>query len=183
MNDTSKFISASDFTALTHSRKDMVVIDVRTVAEVNSEYLESCHNLPLQDIDTDSFKSILNKSKCKSGKPVYLLCGTGMRATKALEQLSAAIDNPLLVIEGGINALKQAGVTMKQGGGSVISLDRQVRIAAGLLVVSGVVLGSIINPLLYGLSAFVGVGLVFAGVTNTCGMAMILARMPWNRAS
>jgi hypothetical protein len=62
-----------------------------------------------------------------------------------------------------------------------MSLERQVRIAAGSLVLLGVALGAFVSQWLYGLSAFVGAGLVFAGLTDTCGMGMLLARMPWNR--
>jgi len=68
-------------------------------------------------------------------------------------------------------------------GKKTISLERQVRIAAGSLVVLGVVLGWLIHPGLSGIAAFVGAGLVFAGVTDTCGMAMVLAKMPWNQVS
>jgi hypothetical protein len=63
-----------------------------------------------------------------------------------------------------------------------MSLERQVRIAAGSLVVLGTVLGAFVHPAFLGLPAFVGAGLIFAGVTDTCGMGMLLARMPWNRA-
>ena len=66
-------------------------------------------------------------------------------------------------------------------GKKAVSLERQVRIAAGSLVVIGVALGLLVHPVLFGLSGFVGAGLVFAGVTDTCGMGMMLARMPWNR--
>jgi Flp pilus assembly protein TadB len=90
------------------------------------------------------------------------------------------IDSPLVVIEGGLNSLKQQGLTPQQGQGKVISLERQVRIAAGLLVLIGVVLGTWYSPWFYALSGFVGAGLTFAGVTDTCAMGMALARMPWN---
>ena len=66
-------------------------------------------------------------------------------------------------------------------GAKVISLERQVRIAAGLLVLVAVTLGWLVHPAFLGLAAFVGAGLVFAGVTDTCGMGLLLARMPWNR--
>jgi len=66
-------------------------------------------------------------------------------------------------------------------GKRTISLERQVRIAAGSLVLLGAVLSLLVHPYFIGLAAFVGAGLVFAGVTDTCGMAMCLARMPWNQ--
>jgi len=160
----------------------LTIIDVRTPAEVNNEYLEGCHNLPLQELDEDTFNNLLNQANVQTPTAVYLLCGTGMRAKKAAEKLSAINATKILVIEGGMGALKAVGEKTQQGVGKTISLERQVRISAGALVVIGIILGSVINPALYGLSAFVGAGLVFAGVTDTCGMAMLLARMPWNRA-
>lgn len=92
-------------------------------------------------------------------------------------------DNPLLVIEGGIQALKQAGCSLSKGKSGVMPLERQVRIAAGVLVLLGVLLGTFLNAGFYGLSAFVGAGLIFAGITDTCAMGMLLARMPWNNAA
>lgn len=83
-------------------------------------------------------------------------------------------------VEGGTLAWEGAGLPVVRGR-RVISLERQVRIAAGALVVAGVLLGWLVHPAFLGLSAFVGAGLVFAGVTDTCGMGLLLARMPWNR--
>ena len=85
-------------------------------------------------------------------------------------------------VEGGTKACEQAGLPLVRGK-QVISLERQVRIAAGSLVLTGVILGWFVHPIFFGLSAFVGAGLVFAGVTDTCGMGLLLARMPWNRVS
>ena len=84
-------------------------------------------------------------------------------------------------VEGGTLAWEQAGLPVVRGK-KAMSLERQVRIAAGSLVVLGTALGAFVHPGFLGLSAFVGAGLVFAGVTDTCGMGMVLARMPWNRA-
>ncbi|MEH6468700.1 MAG: rhodanese-like domain-containing protein [Porticoccus sp.] len=182
MTNTLTSISAADFLSLSEIDK-AVVIDVRTTAEFNNEFYPGCHNLPLQELNEAKFNHCLNENKCDGEAPVYLLCGSGMRAIKAFEQLVRSCDTPLIVIEGGINSLKQHGATIKKGSGSTISLERQVRIVAGGLVVVGVLLGSILNPLFYGISAFVGGGLIFAGVTDTCGMAMLLTRMPWNRVA
>jgi len=160
----------------------LTIVDVRTPAEVNNECLMGCHNLPLQQLDELSFNNLLDQENIQTPTSVYLLCGTGMRAKKAAEKLSAINTMKLCVVEGGISALKAEGEKIQQGGGKTISLERQVRISAGTLVVVGIILGAVINPALYGVSAFVGAGLVFAGVTDSCGMAMVLARMPWNKA-
>jgi Flp pilus assembly protein TadB len=125
-------------------------------------------------------KAYLEQQGHDSSQPVYLLCASGQRAAKASEQLQGDLDNQLVIVEGGMNALKELGIDLAKGSGNIISLERQVRIAAGSLVVLGVILGFAVNPGFYGLSAFVGAGLVFAGVTDSCGMGMVLARMPWN---
>ena len=84
------------------------------------------------------------------------------------------------MLEGGVTAWEQAGLPVKRGK-TVLSLERQVRVAAGLLVLTGVVLGFLVHPAFFGLAAFVGAGLTFAGLTDWCGMAMLLAKMPWNQ--
>lgn len=184
MNMHTKSISVAEYLVQHQAGGPPLTVDVRTSAEVASECYPSACCLPLQDLTAESFAAVLCSNEDAEGgceeQPVYLLCGSGNRASKAAEQLSQISSRPLVVIDGGINAMKQAGVELRQGDSRVISLERQVRIAAGTLIVLGVVLGTLLDPLFYGLSAFVGAGLVFAGVTDSCGMAMVLARMPWN---
>jgi rhodanese-related sulfurtransferase len=114
------------------------------------------------------------------GRPAYLLCRTGVRAAKAAEKFAAAGQNRGVVVEGGTQAWIEAGLPVHRGTAKVISLERQVRIAAGALVLLGVLLGWLVNPVFFGLSGFVGAGLIFAGITDFCGMGLLLARMPWN---
>jgi rhodanese-related sulfurtransferase len=174
-------ISAKEFKQQKQSPESQLrVIDVRTHAEVNSESLADCAHFPLQELNGAAVKAYLEQQGHDSSQPVYLLCASGQRAAKAGEQLQGDLDNQLVIIEGGMNALKQLGIDIAKGSGNIISLERQVRIAAGSLVVLGVILGFAVNPGFYGLSGFVGAGLVFAGVTDSCGMGMVLARMPWN---
>ncbi len=85
-------------------------------------------------------------------------------------------------VEGGTRAWQGAGLPVVQGK-KILSLERQVRIATGTLVLIGAVLGWIIHPAFIGISAFVGAGLVFAGVTDSCAMGAMLAKMPWNQIS
>lgn len=170
--------SASEFSKIAHSA---TVVDLRTAAEVQTEYLDNCLCLPVQELTDAKFNAMLN-DKGHKNEPVYLLCQSGKRAEIAVEKLQSKTDRPLVIIEGGLNALKAGGVSVKAGVGKTISLERQVRIAAGALVVTGVIVGTWVTPYGYGISAFVGAGLMFAGITDTCGMAMCLARMPWNKA-
>ena len=112
--------------------------------------------------------------------PLYLICRSGSRGQQACEKFVKAGYSNAVNIEGGTIACVEAGLPVIRGKKSM-SLERQVRIAAGSLVLLGAVLGWFVHPAFIGLSAFVGAGLVFSGITGTCGMAMILARMPWNR--
>ena len=183
MNNRIQRISAQDFLNLPHRTGQLLVMDVRTAAEVNSECFDNCVNIPLHELTAQKLKSCIAEKGVSQEDPVYLLCGTGKRAQAALEQLQADIPHSLLVIEGGIQAMKQAGCRLQKGPRPVISLERQVRIAAGLLVVVGVLFGALLSPLFYGLSAFVGIGLMVAGITDSCAMGLLLARMPWNRTA
>src|SRR5690606_7056 len=110
----------------------------------------------------------------------YVICRTGNRAEQACEKLQAAGYHNVVNVEGGTAACAEAGLPVVRGK-KAVALERQVRIAAGFLVLLGAVLGYFVHPAFIGLSAFVGAGLIFAGVTDTCGMAMALARMPWNQ--
>ena len=159
----------------------LTVVDLRTAAEYEQESIGGCIALPVQEFNPESFSKSLGDANHNTG-PVYLLCQSGKRADIAASKLQNE-DHELVIIEGGLNALKAAGINTISGSRKTISLERQVRIAAGSLTIMGVILGATIHPAFYGVSAFVGSGLVFAGVTDTCGMAMILARMPWNNAS
>ncbi|WP_096086288.1 rhodanese-like domain-containing protein [Agaribacterium haliotis] len=174
-------ISAADFLSA-QQQQTLTVIDLRTPAEVESEALGGCIALPVQKLNKQSFDKALEQAGHKQG-PVYLLCQSGRRAQMAIDKLGGSADNcELVIIDGGLAACKSAGATLQSSGRKSISLERQVRIAAGFLVVLGVVLGATLSPAFFALSAFVGAGLMFAGITDTCGMAMLLAAMPWNRS-
>ena len=168
-------ISAADFHELTKIRKQLLVVDVRTPAEYEEVHITCAQNRPLDRLQPEE----LVKSQADQTDPIYVLCKSGTRGKMACERISAAGGNAIN-IEGGTEACVRAGVPVVRGK-KAISLERQVRIAAGALVLIGAVLGMTVHPYWAGLSAFVGAGLMFAGITDTCGMAMMLARMPWNR--
>lgn len=147
------------------------LLDVRTPAEFEELHVAFARNVPLETLRPESFGH---------GMPLYVICRSGSRASDACNRLRAAGLNAVNV-EGGMRAWEKAGLPVARGGSSAISLERQVRIAAGLLVLAGVLLGATVDSLFYGLTAFVGAGLIFAGVTDSCGMSLLLARMPWNR--
>ena len=151
------------------------LIDVRTPAEFGEIHVDFARNVPL-----DALKPAQFQHNGNGQHPLYVICQSGNRAAKACEKLTAAGRRNVINVEGGTQAWVEAGLPVVRGR-KAMSLERQVRIAAGTLVLIGVLLGWFVHPAFLGLAAFVGAGLIFAGVTDTCGMAMLLARMPWNR--
>mgnify|MGYP006132858297 CR=1 FL=1 len=174
-------ISARQFQQqYTQAKQKLYILDLRSHGEAEHEYLKGCIHFPVQTLDSTKLRDFLEQQGHQSNQPIYLLCANGPRATLAADKLKHNFEADLIIITGGLNALKALGLALINSASEVISLERQVRITAGSLVVFGGLLGLFISPWFYGLSGFVGVGLVFAGVTDTCGMGMILARMPWN---
>ena len=153
------------------------LVDVRTPVEFREVHAEYARNIPLDAFDPQNVMSDRNGS---SDKPLYVICRSGSRAAKALEKLAACGHENIVNVEGGTQAWEAAGLPVKRGK-KAMSLERQVRIAAGFLVLIGVVLGFAVHPAFFGLSGFVGAGLMFAGITDTCAMGMLIAKMPWNQ--
>lgn len=152
------------------------LIDVRTPAEYCEVHVSFARNVPLDRLDVQQITAGRNGSS----QPIYAICRSGGRGKQACEKLLAAGCPNIVNVEGGTQAWEQAGLPVIRGKKSM-SLERQVRIAAGSLVLLGAILGWFVHPAFIGLSAFVGAGLIFAGITDTCGMGMLLARMPWNQ--
>ncbi len=152
------------------------VIDVRTPMEFRQVHATMARSVPIDQLDA----AAIARSHAGSGAPVYLLCKSGARARQAADRLAAVGMNNAVVVDGGTDAWVAAGLPVVRGKKSV-SLERQVRMAAGSLVLAGSVLALTVHPAFAGVSAFVGAGLVFAGVTDWCGMGLLLAKMPWNR--
>ena len=176
---TAKRISAADYMA--EHANNPTTIDLRTIAERESECLDGCISLPVQELTKETFERVLELAEHGDG-PVHLLCQSGKRAEMAVQKLHGLTDHELVIIEGGLNAAKLVGASTRRSERKSISLERQMRIAAGVLILVSLILGNLVHPGFYGLAAFVGADLVFAGVTDACGMALILARMPWNAA-
>lgn len=154
------------------------LIDVRTPVEFREAHVSVARNIPLDRLDPAAIKAAASDLS----KPLYVICQKGGRGQQACDKLVAAGIANAINVAGGTAACEQAGLSIVRGK-KAISLERQVRIAAGSLVLIGAALGYFVNPGWIGLSAFVGAGLVFAGVTDTCGMGMLLARMPWNQVA
>lgn len=172
-------ISPARLAELTKTGKRIDLIDVRTPVEFREVHLVQARNVPLDQLDPTAIMTARNGS---AGEPLYVVCKSGGRSQQACEKFLKAGFTNIVNVEGGTAACENAGLPVVRGK-KAISLERQVRIAAGSLVLLGVTLGSFVHPYLFGLSAFVGAGLVFAGITDTCGMGMLLARMPWNQCN
>jgi rhodanese-related sulfurtransferase len=153
------------------------LIDVRTPVEFRGVHVQVARNVPLDKLDPVAL--IQSRSGSKE-EPLYLICRSGSRGRQACEKFLAAGFTNVVNVEGGTQACVESGLPVVRGK-QAISLERQVRIAAGLLVLLGALLGWFVHPAFIALSALVGAGLVFSGVTDTCGMGLLLARMPWNQ--
>jgi rhodanese-related sulfurtransferase len=156
------------------SKNQVILIDVREPFEHQAESIEGACLLPLAQLSC--------KTLPKERKAIVVHCLKGVRSAQAATKLLD--ENPQLEVyslEGGLMAWKEAGFPTHRASCSVLGLERQTQITAGSLVLAGVLLGAGWHPAFLWLSGFVGAGLIFAGVTGWCGMAKILAKMPWNQ--
>jgi rhodanese-related sulfurtransferase len=169
-----KIIAPAELQKIIAAQPTAAVIDVRTPVEFAEVHVPQAQNIPLDELTPAS----LTFSK---DQPVYLLCRSGQRATKAAAKFVDAGFKLPVVVEGGTLAWIAANLPLTRGSVKVMSLERQVRIAAGGIVFTGVILARFVNFNFIWLSGFVGAGLVFAGITDFCGMGLLLAKLPWNR--
>jgi rhodanese-related sulfurtransferase len=150
------------------------LIDVRTPVEFAEIHVPQARSVPLDELKPGALQ-------LQKDQPVYLLCRSGQRATKAAEKLAKEGFAQPVVVEGGTLAWIEANLPVTRSAVKVISLERQVRIAAGAIVLVGVLLAHFVDPRFIWLSGFVGAGLIFAGITDFCGMGLLLAKFPWNK--
>lgn len=149
-------------------------INVCTVPEYNEKHIPGVRSVPI-----DTLEKHLNEFKNK--QTIYVHCRSGNRARQAIEKLEKlGITAELVNVAGGLDAWDKAGYETRSYSHKM-PLMRQVLLAAGTLVVSGVVLALVVDPLFVFLSLFVGGGLMFSGITGWCGMSYLLAKMPWNK--
>lgn len=151
-----------------------VLVDIREPDEFARAHIKGAQSQPLSQwekahltIDPDA--------------DVIFTCRSGMRTAGACDRLAARVSGDAFVLGGGLNAWEKAGLPVETDADAPLEIMRQVQIAAGSLVLIGVLLGFLVAPAWFGLAAFVGAGLAFAGVTGFCGMARLLMLMPWNR--
>jgi rhodanese-related sulfurtransferase len=175
---TIQTISPQDLAQLCQQGNRIDLIDVRTPGEFRGVHVEYARNIPLDRLDCQAVMTARNGS---ADQPLYIICRGGSRGKNACEKFLAAGFSNVINVEGGTLGCVEAGLPVVRGKG-VLPLDRQVRITAGFLIVLGVVLGWFVNPYFHWLAAACGAGLMHAGITDSCMMGLMFARMPWNQA-
>lgn len=154
--------------------ESMQILDVRSPGEFNAGHVPGAVNIPLEQVES-------RLADLRGSEPVVLVCQSGRRAEMCKELIEHHRDD-LIVLEGGTSAWVKAGFETVGSSASRWAIERQVRLAAGLLVLTGTALSVFVNPSWVYLAMFVGAGLTFAGLTNVCGMAALFAAMPWNKS-
>lgn len=156
-------------------RSGAVLVDIREADEHAREKIPGAHHHALSRIG--------GNTAIRDGDDVVIFhCRSGARTKGNAAKLATATPKcEAYILEGGLDAWKKAGLPVTLDRSQPIDIMRQVQIGAGSLVLLGVVLGALVTPGFYALSGFVGAGLLFAGVSGFCGMARLLAVMPWNR--
>jgi rhodanese-related sulfurtransferase len=155
-------------------RQQIMLVDVREPGEYASERIAGAIAHPLSTFNPASIEH-------RSDRQMILCCQSGRRSTQAAHKLFEAGFTDVTHLEGGLAAWKAAGYATQIDLNAPISLFRQIQIVAGSLVAIGTICGVVISPWFLLLSGFVGCGLVFAGISDTCAMGVLLAKLPYNQ--
>ena len=171
-------INPSELNSLRNTNPELKLIDVRSPAEFQEVHAVGAFNIPLNNFNASE---VIAQHGLSAEKPVYLICKMGGRSQKACDALVEAGCTSAVNVTGGTDAWVAAGAPVERGQKQAFSIQRQVQILAGSLALLGALL-SFVHPGWAILAAFIGAGLVFSGITNTCAMGTMLAAMPWNGA-
>lgn len=155
-------------------RGEILLVDVREPSEFASGRIPSATPAPLARLAQAA--QAWNRER-----PVLVYCQAGKRGEKAAEALAGLGFSSVTNIEGGLSAWSAAGLPTEKSAGAPWSLERQVRFTVGVFVILFTALGLTVHPGFFALDFFIACGLIFSAVTNTCGMALVLTKMPWNR--
>ena len=168
-------LGSEQLQALLGQHPEIRLLDVRTPGEYAAVHIRGAYNVPL-----DTLGEHAAEIRATVEEPVVLICQSGNRARLAEEALKSAGMPNLHVLEGGLRGWLAAGAPVQRGAARM-SLERQVRVLAGALAATGGLLALLVNPAFGLISTLIGGGLVFAGVTDRCGMATVLTQLPYNR--
>ncbi len=171
-------ITPRDLHRLLAAGRPAQLLDVRTPGEFAAAHVPEAKLIPLDALDPAAFQ----QQRGPEGIPVYVLCHSGGRARRAIDRLERAGVHGCVLVEGGTQAWMDAGLPVSLGQSRALPLMRQVQITVGLISAAGAGLALAANPLFAVIPLVMGCGLVFAGITGICGLALLLAKMPWNRA-
>lgn len=153
------------------------LIDVRTPSEFAAVHVNEARNEP---VDTLDVTRVLSSRIGAPDSSVYVMCKSGARARQACDRFLAAGHDNVVLVDGSMESWLAAGLPVVRGR-KAMPLDCQTRIAIGTMVLTGVAMGVLIHPAFLAISAFAGLGLIMAGITDNCPLANVIARMPWNR--
>jgi len=170
-------ISPAQLCVLLAAGKPVELLDVRTPPEFTNAHVPGARLIPLDQLNVENY--LMHH---EAGQHFYVLCQAGARAQKAIESFESRGCFDAVLVEGGTQAWIDAGLPVNRGTSKVLPLMRQVQIVVGSLSATGAALALLVNRWFAIVPLFLGCGLLFAGLTGTCGMALLLARMPWNRS-
>lgn len=174
MHNSNTIINSKNLKKLPSS--DYTLVDVREPIEHDEHSIAAAKLIPLGQLEA-------RMSEIDKAKLVVVMCKAGKRGTQALRKLQDNGFSHVLNLEGGIDAWISEGYAVERGDKKVFPLMQQVQICVGIGVLIGVILSQVIHPNFIYLSGFFGAGLLFAGLSGWCGLAMVLSKMPWNHAS
>lgn len=169
-------VSPSELNAMVARGESLLVVDVRSPAEYGEAHVPFAVNHPLPDLDARALRAEIEKNQ----KRLVFICKSGARGRSACEKALAAGIDAVCNVDGGTGAWIDAGLPVTRGAKS-FSVERQTRIVIGSMVLLGVGLGAFVHPYFLGISAFFGAGLVYAGLSDSCMLGLLIAAMPWNR--
>lgn len=156
------------------------VIDVRDIDEYRTGHIPGSHSIPFSQLTPAAIAGATGDASVGLEKPVYLTCDSGLRAAEAIEQLRRDGIDQLVVLEGGTQSWKEAGLPVLRFDGA-ISILRQMQIIVGTLLVLKILLGFTVHQFFFAVAALIGLSLAWAGIKNWCGLGALLSRMPWNQ--
>ena len=176
---TEKSVSPRELQRRMAGGQQLQLVDVRTPGEFATGHVTGAKILPLDELDAEA----LCRERAGDCTPLYVLCQFGGRATKAIEKMERAGVRGCVLVEGGTQAWIDEGLPVEKEASRVIPLMRQVQIVVGILSALGALLAVTMHPLFALIPLVMGSGLLFAGLTGICGLALILAKMPWNKSA
>jgi rhodanese-related sulfurtransferase len=172
-------ISPQDLHQLMSDGVALHLLDVRTPVEFGYIHVAGAESMPLDQLHPEALQQRMKAN----GRPIYIICQSGARALRAREKLERYGIRGCILVEGGTQAWMDAGLPVVRGEKKVLPLMRQVQIVVGFVSGTGALLALLTSPLFAIVPLLTGSGLIFAGISGTCGMALLLAKMPWNRAA